>query len=224
LVTCPALPEVSTFGEDEAEAVHHARDAIEEAIAARMADGREVPEPRGKRGVLVALPMQTSLKVELYRLLKRENITRAELMRRPELETRIGRSALSPGPRDSSSSTPRSAPWGVRLKSLCDEFIEPARRHLTVRLLLLCWCRMTCRKGKVAVNYSFSVILEPQDGGGFTILVPALPEIVTEGETEEEALANAEEAIRAVLAYRQEHGFGIPSDAYPEIRRVTVAA
>ena len=47
-----------------------------------MADGREVPEPRGKRGVLVALPMQTSLKVELYRLLKRENITRAELMRR----------------------------------------------------------------------------------------------------------------------------------------------
>jgi antitoxin HicB len=82
LVTCPALPEVTTFGEDEAEAINHARDAIEEAIAARMAHGREVPEPKGKRGVLVALPMQTSLKVELYRLLKRENITRAELMRR----------------------------------------------------------------------------------------------------------------------------------------------
>jgi antitoxin HicB len=82
LVTCPALPEVTTFGEDEAKAINHARDAIEEAIAARMAHGREVPEPKGKRGVLVALPMQTSLKVELYRLLKRENITRAELMRR----------------------------------------------------------------------------------------------------------------------------------------------
>ena len=84
LVTCPALPEVTTFGEDEADAdaIEHARDAIEEAIAARMADGREVPEPKGKSRVLVALPMQTSLKVELYRLLTLENVTRAELMRR----------------------------------------------------------------------------------------------------------------------------------------------
>ena len=49
LVTCPALPEVTTFGEDEADAIEHARDAIEEAIAARMADGREVPEPKGKQ-------------------------------------------------------------------------------------------------------------------------------------------------------------------------------
>ena len=53
LVTCPALPEVTTFGEDEAEAIEHARDAIEEAIAARMADGREVPEPKGKRKIVV---------------------------------------------------------------------------------------------------------------------------------------------------------------------------
>jgi len=50
-------------------------------------------------------------------------------------------------------------------------------------------------------NNSFSVILEPQEGGGFTVLVPALPEVVTEGDTEGEALANAKEAIRAVLAF-----------------------
>jgi antitoxin HicB len=72
LVTCPALREVTTFGEDEAEAIEHAR----------MADGREVPEPKGKSRVLIVLPMQTSLKIELYRLLRRENVTRAELMRR----------------------------------------------------------------------------------------------------------------------------------------------
>jgi antitoxin HicB len=36
LVTCPALPEVATFGEDEADAVRRARDAIEEALAARI--------------------------------------------------------------------------------------------------------------------------------------------------------------------------------------------
>lgn len=73
-------------------------------------------------------------------------------------------------------------------------------------------------------NYSFSIILEPQEGGGYTVLVPALPEVVTEGDSEAEALASAEEAIRAVLAYRRDHGIAIPSDALPEVRRVTVAA
>jgi antitoxin HicB len=76
----------------------------------------------------------------------------------------------------------------------------------------------------VAENYSFSVILEPQEGGGFTVLVPALPEVVTEGDNEKEALAHAEEAIRAVLEYRQDHGIAIPADAPPEVRRITVAA
>jgi antitoxin HicB len=63
-------------------------------------------------------------------------------------------------------------------------------------------------------NLSFSVILEPQEGGGFTVLVPALPEVVTEGDTEEEALANAREAIRAILDYRRDHGIAIPPDAH----------
>jgi antitoxin HicB len=76
----------------------------------------------------------------------------------------------------------------------------------------------------MADEYSFSIVLEPQEGGGFTVLVPALPEVITEGDTEQEALANAEEAIRAILDYRREHGIAIPADAHPEIRRVTVAA
>jgi antitoxin HicB len=64
-------------------------------------------------------------------------------------------------------------------------------------------------------NFSFSVVLEPQEDGGFAVLVPALPEVVTEGDTEEEALANAREAIRAILAYRRDHGIVIPADAQP---------
>jgi antitoxin HicB len=59
-------------------------------------------------------------------------------------------------------------------------------------------------------QYSFSIVLEPQEGGGFTVLVPALPEVVTEGDSESEALTNAEEAIRAVLAYRRDNGIAIP--------------
>jgi antitoxin HicB len=73
-------------------------------------------------------------------------------------------------------------------------------------------------------SLSFSVVLEPQEDGGFTVVVPALPEVVTEGDTEEEALANAHEAIRAILSYRRDHGIAIPADARPKIRRVTVAA
>ena len=91
LITCPALPEVTTFAEDKSEVSERARGAIEEAIAARIAEGREVPAP--KSGVsaglvkellkaFVDLPSQTSLKVALYRELAEAHITRAELSRR----------------------------------------------------------------------------------------------------------------------------------------------
>jgi antitoxin HicB len=63
-------------------------------------------------------------------------------------------------------------------------------------------------------SLSFSVILEPQEDGGFTALVPALPEVVTEGDTEEEALANAREAIEAILEYRRDNGIPIPDAPY----------
>jgi antitoxin HicB len=46
---------------------------------------------------------------------------------------------------------------------------------------------------------TFAVVLEPEDEGGFTVRVPALPEIVTYGKDEGEALAMAEDAIRLVI-------------------------
>ncbi len=73
-------------------------------------------------------------------------------------------------------------------------------------------------------NYSYSVILEPQACSGFTVLVPALPEVVTEGDNESEALGNAEEAIRAVLQERQERDMPPPVAVLPHLRPVTVAA
>jgi antitoxin HicB len=82
LVTCPVLPEVTTFGEDESDAIMHAIGAIEEVIAARMADGEDVPEGHQRGPHLVRLPALTVLKVELYRQLRQSGITRAELARR----------------------------------------------------------------------------------------------------------------------------------------------
>lgn len=83
---------------------------------------------------------------------------------------------------------------------------------------------MTRRTDVVTEQYSFSIVLEPQQGGGFTVLVPALPEVVTEGATAEDALANAEQAIRAILAYRRDNGLSIPPDQRPQVHRVTISA
>jgi len=43
------------------------------------------------------------------------------------------------------------------------------------------------------------VVLEPSDEGGFTVFVPALPGCISEGETEEETMANIREAIELYL-------------------------
>lgn len=56
----------------------------------------------------------------------------------------------------------------------------------------------------------YTVVLEPSDEGGFVVSVPALPEAHTQGETVQEALANAREVIELCLASRKEHGEDIP--------------
>ena len=87
LVTCPALPEVTTFGEDEEDAKRRAADAIEEALAARIADGTEIPQPPARPAKhrylrIVELPLMMSLKTSLYCSLRKDGVTRAELSRR----------------------------------------------------------------------------------------------------------------------------------------------
>jgi antitoxin HicB len=85
LVTCPALPEVATFGADEREAEQNAVLAIEEALAGRIAEWAEVPaiiEIGENSARLTVLPLQTALKVMLYRLMREKSVTRAELQRR----------------------------------------------------------------------------------------------------------------------------------------------
>jgi len=70
----------------------------------------------------------------------------------------------------------------------------------------------------------FTVNLHPQPEGGYTVLVPALPEVVTEGDTLEEAMANAREAIEAVLEMYRDEGWDIPEDVKTQIRQLTIAA
>ena len=83
LVTCPDLPEVTTFGEDEDDALQRAGDAIEEALAARMARHEPIPSPSPLRGRKAAgLPPLTVAKVGLYQAMREAGIGKAELGRR----------------------------------------------------------------------------------------------------------------------------------------------
>ncbi|MFZ1102731.1 MAG: type II toxin-antitoxin system HicB family antitoxin [Hyphomicrobiaceae bacterium] len=67
------------------------------------------------------------------------------------------------------------------------------------------------------------MILEPAEEGGFVVRVPALPEIVTEGDTEEVALVMAQDAIELVLESRHERGESIPDDVGdPVVRKLAV--
>ena len=68
----------------------------------------------------------------------------------------------------------------------------------------------------------FAVVLEPEEDGGFTVRVPSLPEIVTYGQDEKEALTMAEDAIRLVLEDMTARGEPIPPAATPRIREITV--
>ena len=64
------------------------------------------------------------------------------------------------------------------------------------------------------MDETYTFTLRPEPDGGLTVHVPALPEIVTCGENEQEALAMAKDASELVLESRKDRGEEIPeSDA-----------
>jgi antitoxin HicB len=57
----------------------------------------------------------------------------------------------------------------------------------------------------------FDVVIVSEQEGGFSVLVPELPSVATQGETIEEARANAQEAIEGYLEVMHEDGLPIPT-------------
>lgn len=78
------------------------------------------------------------------------------------------------------------------------------------------------RREAVTTEYRFTVVLEAEEDGGFTVRVPALPEAIACGDTEEEALAMAEEAIRLAIEHRRDNDEPVPEGARMQLREVTV--
>lgn len=60
------------------------------------------------------------------------------------------------------------------------------------------------------------MLIEPAQEGGFVITCPALPGVVTQGETLEEARVMAADAIRGYLESLMKDGQSIPADTAAE--------
>ena len=67
---------------------------------------------------------------------------------------------------------------------------------------------------KTVVDLELDV--DPQPEGGFTVTCPALPGLITEGDTLEEALSNVSDALLALLEAYQEAGREIPRELVVE--------
>jgi antitoxin HicB len=84
LVTFPDFPDVHTFGDDEAEALRRAVDALETYFMGMIEDREPIPAPRTllKKGIAITLPVLTEAKLKLYELMRSEGIGKAEMARR----------------------------------------------------------------------------------------------------------------------------------------------
>ena len=69
----------------------------------------------------------------------------------------------------------------------------------------------------------YTVVLEPQDEGGFTVQCVEIPGAISQGETREEALANIKEAVELVLEVQREELQKKTSTLRREISKIEVA-
>ena len=60
------------------------------------------------------------------------------------------------------------------------------------------------------MHYKLPLVLTPQPEGGYTVTSPLLPELVSEGDSLKEALANVEDALIAVIEAYQDLGRSLP--------------
>ena len=64
----------------------------------------------------------------------------------------------------------------------------------------------------MARSLNYHILLRREPEGGYTVTVPTLPDCVTFGETVDEAIAMAREAIELYIEDLQEKGEEIPTE------------
>ncbi len=63
---------------------------------------------------------------------------------------------------------------------------------------------------------TYTFVFAPEPEGGYTVTCPALPGLVTYGETLDEARAMARDAMEGLIEVMVEHGEAIPESDAPE--------
>jgi len=58
--------------------------------------------------------------------------------------------------------------------------------------------------------YKLPLVLDPQPEGGYTVTCPLLPELITEGDTVQEAVSNVADALAAILEAYEDLGRPVP--------------
>ena len=72
---------------------------------------------------------------------------------------------------------------------------------------------------------AYSIVVDPDPEGGFTVTVPSLPGCITQGETVEECVSNAQEAIALYIEDLVASGEPVSEETtHPQLLLVTVAA
>jgi len=98
VVTFRDVPEAITQGKGEKDAVWQAADCLEEAIAGRIADSREIPKPsKGTRAErLIPVPAPMAAKAALYLAMREAGMTNVQLARKLGCDEREVRRMLDP--------------------------------------------------------------------------------------------------------------------------------
>lgn len=98
VVTCRDLPALVTQGEDRADALAQAADAMDEAFATLMKLGRDFPAASAPRKgeVLVSPPAESVAKAALYVTLRRAPMTKVDLAHRLGVDEKEARRLLDP--------------------------------------------------------------------------------------------------------------------------------
>lgn len=82
MITFPDVPEAVTFGDDEADALARAPDALETALAGYIEDRRDIPSPSTAQGrPVVDLTLLATLKLEAYMAMRARQWRKADLAR-----------------------------------------------------------------------------------------------------------------------------------------------
>ena len=70
--------------------------------------------------------------------------------------------------------------------------------------------------------YNYTVIFRPLEEDGFDVIVPAIPEICTFGDTMQEAREMAEDAIKCYIESALELNEPIPKDSEVSLEKIAV--